>query len=335
MTTENEPFTPIKPLTSASTLEAKWHATLLPFWQNMQRGVLVTEDGLELSYFYHRLPDSKRAVVISSGRIETAIKYAELSYDFVAAGYSVFLLDHRGQGFSQRELANPHKGYVADFAHYQSDLEQFISEIVLPTGHNYHLALGHSMGSAILAGYLSKPHPFQAAVLASPMFGIYTGLVPKHIAEPFALSFSKVNQFFSKQPWYFPGQSDYKDKDFAGNALTSDADRFAWLQQLYRDNPELQLGGVTSSWIRAAIKHMRQIIQQAANWSTPVLLLQAAEDKVVCNHAQDLWFKAIPMSTPHTKLTLADARHEIFMEQDVIRQQAYTAINSFVAKLTY
>ena len=335
MTTENELFPPITPLTSASKLEASWRTTLFPFWQTLQRGVLDTEDGLKLSYFYHQHPDNQRAVVISSGRIETAIKYTELCYDFVAAGYSVFLLDHRGQGFSQRELTNPHKGYVADFAHYQADLEKFLFDIVLPTGHKYHLALGHSMGSAILAGYLSKPHPFQAAVLASPMFGIYTGLVPKHLAEPLALTYSKVNQLLSKQPWYFPGQSDYKDKDFAGNVLTSDADRFAWLQRLYREHPELQLGGVTSSWISAAIKHMRHIIEQAANWSTPVLLLQAADDKVVSNHAQDLWFASIPTSTPHNKLSLAGARHEIFMEQDIIRQQAYTAINSFVAKLTY
>ena len=334
LTTDNMSFPAIKPLTSADTLGIQWRTTLLPFWQNMQSGILRTDDGLQLSYFYHCRPDSRYAVVISSGRIEAAIKYAELCYDFVEAGYSVFLLDHRGQGFSQRELANRHKGYVSDFAHYQADLAKFIANVVLPTGHKYHLALGHSMGSAILAGYLATSHPFQAAILASPMLGIYTGLVPRHVAEPLALTYSNVNQLLSKKPWYFPGQGNYTSKAFAGNVLTSDATRFAWLQQLYCEYPEIQLGGVTSSWIKAAISHMRNVIAQAPNWATPVLLLQAAEDKVVSNQAQDSWFSALPSEIKHQKLSLHGARHEIFMEQDAIRQQAYNAINSFIAGLS-
>ena len=262
-----------------------------------------------------------------------AVKYAELCFDLVQAGYSVFLLDHRGQGLSQRELENRHKGYINDFALYEQDLAQFVQQIVLPTQHQSHIALGHSMGCAILAGYLQQPHPFRAAIFASPMFGIYTGLVPAGVAEALALAFGALNQRFSKTPWYFPGQGNYREKQFLNNPLTTCLPRYQWLNQLYREHPDAQLGGVTSNWVNAAIYAMRRLQQNAEKWHTPVLLLQAGADKVVSNHAQNNWYQQLPATVLQQRVVLAGAKHEIFMEQDSIRQQAIDAINNFLAQL--
>jgi lysophospholipase len=327
-------FPPIQALETAENIATHWQATLTPFWHNMQHGELTTTDNLQLRYFYHHTKAARHAIVISSGRVEMALKYAELCYELVQAGYSVFILDHRGQGLSQRELHNPHKGYVADFSLYQQDLAQFIQQIVLPSKHQHYIALGHSMGSAILAGYLQQqPHPFRAVILASPMFGIYTGLVPASIAELLALAFGALNRRISPVPWYFPGQGNYSEKNFENNPLTSSPQRYRWLHQLYREQPESQLGGVTSHWLQAAIHFMRRLQKDAAKWHTPVLLLQAAADKVVSNHAQNLWYQQLTGNTIHQQVTLAGARHEIFMEQDAIRQQAFNAINSFLTQL--
>ncbi|HEY9042083.1 MAG TPA: alpha/beta fold hydrolase [Rheinheimera sp.] len=326
-------FPIIKPLNNADGLADHWLSQLKPFWQNMHSGTLTSSDSIALHYVYHRVEGASHAVVISSGRMEMAAKYAELCFDLVQAGYSVFLLDHRGQGLSQRELTNPHKGYIRDFSLYEQDLTQFVQQIVLPTGHQSHVALGHSMGCAILAGYLQHPHPFKAAILASPMFGIYTGLVPASVAEAIALAFGALNQRFSKTPWYFPGQGNYREKDFANNPLTTCLQRYQWLNQLYRDYPDAQLGGVTAHWVKAAIYAMRRVQQNAVKWHTPVLLLQAASDKVVSNHAQNNWFQHLPATVPHQQLVLQGARHEIFMEQDSIRQQAISAMNNFLAQL--
>ncbi|WP_215396675.1 alpha/beta fold hydrolase [Rheinheimera oceanensis] len=318
----------------AANLAENWAQQLLPFWQSMTSGVLTSSDGLKLSYHYHQSPNARHAVVISAGRMEMAVKYAELCFELVSAGYSVFLLDHRGQGLSQRELGNPHKGYVADFALYQQDLAQFIQHIVLPTGHSSHIALAHSMGCAILAGYLQQqPHPFKAAILASPMLGIYTGLVPARLAEPLALAFGAVNRALKAPPWYFPGQGNYQEKAFANNPLTSCAERYQWLHQLYRTYPDTRLGGVTTAWVDAAIKAMRRLQQDATKWHTPVLMLQASEDKVVSNYAQQLWYQQLPENLYRGRVVLKQARHEIFMETDSIRQQAFAAINDFLAQL--
>ena len=204
-------FPAITALGNAARLAADWPTRLKPFWQAMQCGVLNGSDKLPLSYYAHLTPGAKQAVVISSGRMEMAVKYAELCYELVHAGYSVFLLDHRGQGLSGRELDNPDKGYVADFALYHQDMDLFIRTIVQPSAHQQYLALGHSMGCAILAGYIQHyRHPFSAAIFASPMFGIYTGLVPTTLAEALALAFGAVNRRLSPVPWYFPGQSNYR-----------------------------------------------------------------------------------------------------------------------------
>jgi lysophospholipase len=333
LTTTATAFPALQPQNTAVNLADHWLSRLKPFWHQLQSGVLTSTDSLQLRYYFHLVPGARNAVVISSGRVEMALKYAELCYDLVQAGYSVFLLDHRGQGLSQRELTNPHKGYVADFSLYQQDLAQFVEHIVLPHKHHTHLALGHSMGCAILAGYMQQPHPFRAAIMASPMFGIYTGLVPASIVEPLALAFGAVNRYVSQVPWYFPGQRNYQEKIFNNNPLTSCEERFSWLHQLYREQPQSQLGGVTSHWLQAAIHAMRKLQREAVKWHTPVLLLQASADKVVSNHAQNYWFQQIDSGVIHQRVTLSGARHEIFMEQDSIRQQAFNAINSFLATL--
>jgi lysophospholipase len=266
--------------------------------------------------------------------MEMALKYAELCFELVRAGYSVFLLDHRGQGLSQRELHNPHKGYVDDFSLYQQDLAQFVQHIVLPTNHSSHIALGHSMGCAILAGYLQRqPHPFRAAILASPMFGIHSGLVPAGFAEALALAYGALNRNISQVPWYFPGQGNYSEKAFIDNPLTSCSERYHWLLQLYRFQPQSQLGGVTTHWVSAAIHAMRDIQRDAATWHTPVLMLQASADKVVSNAAQNKWYTQLTNTVYHQQIKLRGARHEIFMEQDSIRLQAFSAINSFLTGL--
>uniref|UniRef100_A0A486XMY3 Lysophospholipase L2 n=1 Tax=Rheinheimera sp. BAL341 TaxID=1708203 RepID=A0A486XMY3_9GAMM len=321
-------------LGSASSLNLRWQQQLQPFWQQMRSGVLTSSDGLRLSYYFHRTPGAQHAVLISAGRMEMAVKYSELCFELVSAGYSVFILDHRGQGLSQRQLSNRHKGYVTDFSSYQQDLAQFVQQIMLPTGHSQHLALAHSMGSAILAGYLQQqPHPFQAVIMASPMLGIYTGLVPASIAEPVALAYAALNRLFSRDSWYFPGQQNYQEKVFDNNPLTSCAERYCWLLRLYQHYPDAQLGGVTSHWVSAAIKAMRRLQQDAAKWHTPVLLLQAAADKVVSNFAQQSWYQQLPQALYRQKVALPAAKHEIFMESDQIRQQAFIAINQFLRQL--
>lgn len=335
-------FPDIQQLATETDLSEHWQSRLLPFWQQLQHGVLSGSGDVPLAYSYHRNPAASTAWVISSGRIETAIKYSELMLELVNAGYSVYIIDHRGQGRSGRLLADPQPGYVESFAHYQQDLAQFLQQIVEPGGHQRHLLLGHSMGCAIAAGLLTaEPWQrwwrfFDAAVFCSPMLGIHSGPVPTRVAEGLALAYCrKLRAEPAAQAGYFPGQQAYQAKPFAGNDLTSSPARYQALRNCYQREPELQLGGVSCQWLVQAIMAMRQLRRDVVHCQTPLLLLQGSADKVVANGAQRQWFDALPAALPKALYSLNGGRHELLMEQDAIRQQVLAAINQFLQQLSH
>lgn len=334
-------FPPLQQHESEATLTSHWQTHLLPFWRQMQHEQFIGVAGVAIHYSYYLTPGATTAWVISSGRIETAIKYAELMYEMVQAGYSVFILDHRGQGRSGRLLADAQLGHVSDFGDYQQDLATFLRDVVRPAGHTKHLLLAHSMGAAISSALLTLPrwqdwqHFFQAAILCSPMFGIYSGAVPKALAEAVALLYCRFAHWrWPQQSRYFPSQLAYRDKPFAHNELTGSAARYQALRNCYQTEPQLQLGGVTSHWLQQAIFTMRELPLAASNCQTPILLLQAAADKVVANQAQQHWFASLPDTLLKQRLMLPAAKHEIMMEQDHIRKAAIAAINQFLANVS-
>ena len=333
------PFPTIKQCATETQLAEHWCLQLRPFWQQLEHGQFNGVAGIPIHYSYCPTPGATCAWVISSGRIETAIKYTELIYELQQAGYSVFILDHRGQGRSGRMLPDPQLGFVADFHDYQQDFAKFLTDIVQPAGYQKHLLLAHSMGAAIATALLTLPrwqqwhHFFSAAVLCSPMFGIYSGKVPTWLAEPAALLYCHLSQRIFTEHRYFLGQKAYQDKPFALNELTGSLARYQAMRNCYRSKPVLQLGGVTCQWLHQAILAMRQLLPYSSRCATPILLLQAAEDKVVANDAQRRWFAQLPSMLPKQLLKIPEAKHEILMEQDALRHLALAAINEFLSSL--
>ena len=56
----------------------------------------------EIRYRKFEVENQKGAIVISSGRTECMLKYKEVVFELTKEGYSVYIFDHRGQGFSDR-----------------------------------------------------------------------------------------------------------------------------------------------------------------------------------------------------------------------------------------
>ena len=83
------------------------------FWQqHVTSGVLTARDGVKLAYALCIPAQPAATIVISSGRIEAYLKYQEVMFDLYNQGFAVFIMDHRGQGLSDRMTANPHQGFV-------------------------------------------------------------------------------------------------------------------------------------------------------------------------------------------------------------------------------
>src|ERR1700681_349677 len=96
-------------------------------------GMLKTPDGVSIRFArWPPPPGRKGTVCIFQGRTEFIEKYFEVARELYARGFAVASLDWRGQGRSERALADSRKGHVTGFAKYGIDLETFVRNVVLP-----------------------------------------------------------------------------------------------------------------------------------------------------------------------------------------------------------
>ena len=322
--------------TTESQLEEKYVNEIAHFWQQGNFSSFSGVDNVRINYasFINNIENRPaKCLIISSGRSESYLKYKELSYDLFNHGYSVFLIDHRGQGLSQRLLTDSHKGHVDSFQYYVDDFKTFIDDIVMPhCQESKPYLLAHSMGSAIAARYMQDyPDRIQAAVLSSPMLGFNSGSVPEFIAESVLKVSAQLNQWFDENPWYFLGHKDFTQHDFSKNNLMHSPLRYQLFTQLYADTPEIQLGGVTVKWLTESQAALEKIFNSIDKITTPTLVLQAGEDSIIKNQAQDEFCQQLQKLHPHScpdgkPLVITGAYHELFFESDVYREQALNTV---------
>ncbi len=304
------------------------------FWQSGKFSSFQGVDDKRVNYAAFIKNEKAPCLVISPGRSEGYLKYQEMAFDLYKQPFNLFIIDHRGQGLSERLLDNPHKGYVKHFDDYADDLHFFINTEI----NNYcspsskPLLLSHSMGGAIAIRMMQKyPHTIKAALLSSPMIAINKGGLPDWLAKTLINSGQFFNNIFSDQAWYFVGQGDYQANTFEDNTLMQSAIRYENFINLYKQEPKLQLGGVTFNWLKQAIATHSRIFEQLDKITTPVTILQAGDDTVVDNQAQNHFCSALNKLNPDfcqngQPIIIADAKHELFFEKDLYRNQALAAI---------
>ncbi|GAA0858765.1 alpha/beta fold hydrolase [Aliiglaciecola litoralis] len=310
-------------------LALRYEQHIVPFWKNnVANGYFSGKGNVQIAYAYAIHPNPIGSIAISSGRIETLLKYKELVFNLFHAGYSVFIHDHRGQGLSGRLTPNSHQGYVDNFNDYVTDFKLFFDKVITPNSQHQPILLSHSMGAAIASLYLlAHPDDFAKCIMSAPMFGIRPAL-PNWLARIITWMLLVANKVTGSLPWYFLGQGNYLAKPFETNELTSSEARYRLFRSEYTQHPECQLGGVTTKWLAAALAAMRTIDKHAHTITTPILLLQAQNDTVVNNHRQN----KVAAKLPNCKMVyLAKAKHELFMEQDEIRDKCLREILAFLS----
>lgn len=315
--------------TQEHELITKYHHEIAEFWRSGMFHSFDGVDDISIKYAVFFTPEHQKNLVIVQGRSESYLKYQEISYDFFQQGYNIFLLDHRGQGLSDRMLENPHKGYVSSFDDYAEDLHTFISVHVLPYCEHQQkpYLLAHSMGCAISSLYLAKYAKYiQAAVFLSPMFAIHTGAIPDKVADGLIYGASLLEKRFAKEAWYFPGQKDHYFKPFEQNRLSHSEVRYQLFRELYQQHEQLKLGGVTIQWLKLAHEIKNKIFSQLTNFKLPLLVLQAGADKIVDNQVQNEFCQRLnelyPELSPPEPITIEGAWHELLFEQDKYRNKA-------------
>ncbi len=282
------------------------------------------EDDAEIAYIAFDHPDPKGALLILSGRTETYLKYLEVAYDLRDLGLSIYMMDYRGQGLSDRLIEDEEKGYVRDFDDYVDDMKTFVDTIVKADGHDKIFALAHSMGGAAATLYAQRyPNDFAGLILSSPMHRIDTGNIPEKVAYSIATSLTAIG----KGEEYVMGTGPWQVETFESNVVTHSYARFTSAKALLNEDPSLRLGGPTNKWIKESIEGCAKSRRRALTMKLPILLFQASEDVVVKTQAQD-WVCTLARNCE--KIVFEGAYHEILMETDDLRDVAIDAVADFI-----
>ncbi|GLK81942.1 alpha/beta fold hydrolase [Ancylobacter defluvii] len=299
-----------------------------PVPDSAESGMLRTSDGVSLRYAYWRAAARARGTVcVFPGRTEKIEKYFETAEDLRGRGFSVAVLDWRGQGGSQRLLRNPMKGHVGAFSEYQLDLEAFMRDIVLPNCPAPYYALAHSMGAAILleSARLDKRW-FNRMVLSTPMLDL---AMVRH--ERAARRTARVLNAAGLSRVYVPhnGRLRAGELIFEGNRLTSDPVRFARNLAISVEHPVLDVGPPTIGWVKSAFDQMDRLTDPATARviRQPLLMVGAGADKVVSTPAIERLGSRL-IAGAH--IVLPGARHELLQERDEFRQPFLAAFDAFI-----
>jgi lysophospholipase len=314
-------------------LQNSYDTIIAPFWREKALPISFQgKDGLEIRGMTFLQPRSETAVVISSGRTESFIKYKEVIYDLYIKGYSVFIADHRGQGLSDRILADEAKrqiGHVRDFQDYVSDLKQFYTDFVRPTGHKRHVLLGHSMGGCIASLYLEEyDQDFDVAVLCSPMDELALGFLPLISIEIIELEYR-----LGRGEEYAPGEHGYDEGEtFSNKCLTHSELRWNIIRREFGDNPAAKLGGPSVLWVKLAQEAGLTARNRASDVKVPVLLLQAGNDTIVKPAGQIDFRDRVNKARPgFCRLEpIEGASHEMLVESDLYRNRVFEFMLDFI-----
>lgn len=309
-----------------SDLSYLWRSEIIPHFEQMQKKSFINPKGLRIRYYHKTQTDNKKVLVILPGRTEASINYAELIYDLKDSGFDIFIIDHQGQGISDRILRDRLKGYVFNFGDYVQDLTQLMNQVIIPHSANKSLYLyAHSMGGAIASFYMSQNEGvFKRAILSAPMMQINTHPMRETTARRAILSLMKMR----KATDYLPGARPFNPDEiiFEENNQTHSRERFESIKSLLDDYADHVVWSPTVRWTFEALRVTQNIHLLGPLIKTPIILLQASKDETVrpgrqnqfCRHSENCKI-----------LKLAGSFHQPMLEVDKIRNRAIKEIKTF------
>ena len=269
-------------------------------------------------------------VCLFHGRGEFIEKYFEVVADLRRRGFAVATMDWRGQGGSDRLLADHRKGHVRSFADFDRDLALFMKEIVLPDCQPPYIAMAHSMGGHILLRNAIVPSSwFSRMILSAPMIAIE----PKRLGTPapVARAYAEFLTGIGLGSLYVlgGGERPLELGPFEGNPITSDRERYARNRLVIEAAPQLGLGSPTVGWLRAALRSTTRLAapDYALKVEVPLLLFAAGMDSIVSTTAIEEFALRLKVGT---HVLIPQARHEILQETDAVRSDFWAAVDAYL-----
>jgi lysophospholipase len=275
-------------------------------------------------------PEPLAHCIVVGGFSECAEKYFETIADLAARNASVWFLEWRGQGTSARSRQRPTRPPARCYDEDAADLADFAAGALGDA--RPRVIVGHSMGAAIaLLAMHQRPHLFDAAVLSAPMLRVRTAHMPHPIARGIAAAAVALRlghalvprtRVWPADPFRQPGQSRTSSDPFRCRVQPS------W----FAERPELRIDGITYAWIGAALALGRRFEDPAfyENINAPVLMASAGRDTFVDIAAHRC---AASRLADCSHVVYSEARHDLFMEADAIRDAWLAEISAFLHKV--
>ncbi|WP_141731742.1 alpha/beta hydrolase [Oligoflexus tunisiensis] len=311
-----------------SDYAAAFQQFIIPFWKGGISGFIKADDGLRLHIWYRLHPEARAQIFISHGYAESTLKYRELAYDFYQQGYSVFMWDHRGHGWSDRVGPQKHNVDVIRFTDYSDDLRKLVETLprnpALPT-----FIFGHSMGGAIAIDFMQKhPSQIQAAVLSSPMLAPRLQGMPVPLVTWLAKSLARLHA---------PDKCSVRSEGTADHfwtfrlAGTRSRARF----DLFKKDTleaDLRLAGPTNRWVITAFETAAGLLapERMARLHMPLFVASAGYDRLVRAKAIRQFCARAPNCEEHV---YPDSFHEIWNERDPIRDPYLDDVLAFFQRM--
>jgi len=283
---------------------------ILPYYEQEGRSHFFTaKDGVKLHYRAFVKPGQEQALVIFPGRTEPTIKYAEVVWDLRDLNFAVYILDHRGQGASGRLV---------------DDADQFFDAVIKPAGYSKVKGLAHSMGANIMSWFsIRHPGVLKSMVFSSPMLDIPAApFFHEKIAYGVISFLSGIG--LAKSYVYGQGPFDENETYRGTNSMV----RYRAFHALRIARKQERVGGVSYRFVKEAIRATWYMRERAAELREPILLLQAGSDEVVLTGGQDY---VCQQAKNCRKVAFPEARHEIHIEKDSIRQTWMSEARAFLA----
>ncbi len=291
------------------------------FWVRASDGVR-----LRLAHWPRmRAMETRGTVLLFPGRTEYVEKYGPTAGELAAMGHDTLVIDWRGQGLADRLCRNAMIGQVRDYAEYQLDVAAMLEAAgALGLPRPYYL-LSHSMGGCIALRSLHQGIGVNAAVFSAPMWGISISAR----LRPMAWASSWLASHIGLGCMLAPGtviETYVSVQDFKDNQLTSDENRYAFLQKQAAAHPELTLGGPSMSWLYASLRETRALRRMNPP-KVPVVTFLGTHERIVdpapVHDLMRRWGKLGRLEM------IEGAEHEVLMEPPETR----TRVNGALADL--
>jgi len=275
-----------------------------------------------------RIDEPKGTVIFLPGRTEFIEKFFEDIHLFNKLGYACAAMDLRGQGMSYRPHADRNKHFVRSFEPHIDDVKTLFDKALVNKMPQPFILMGHSAGSHVILRFLhDNPDYADTAITVAPMVRINLNGVPNFVAK----SLARCMRYLGLGANYIAGHTAFKTGRWGWRKkLTHDDERFEDEDYFINTKDKrLAVGGATYKWLCEALKSCDVLNAKgyAEAIETPVLILQAGEDKIVNNAAQSSFAGRLP----NGKLVVIEgSMHELLKETDEHRAAVWAAISEFL-----